>query len=244
MFKKLGSRQVLSHTVQEQIESAIQSRTLAPGDRLPTELELCSQFGVSRTVLREALRGLSAKGLVSIEKGRGMFIRELTASFVVDPMRLYLSLNFPSVGALEVVQARQVMEPAMAALAARNRTSEMVQELKENLEKMKQLTGNLAAFAETDGDFHVLLARATCNPILPLVIEPIRKLMPKISMALYEVVEEARDMAILYHTRLFEAIEAGKEESARRCMVEHLKAAEQHIRATLEHKQMSNFCLN
>jgi len=236
MFEKLGSRQILSHSIQEQIEQAIQDRQLAPGNRLPTELELCEKFGVSRTVMREALRGLSAKGLVSIEKGRGMFIKELTASFVVDPMRFYLSLNCPSVGALDVIQARQAMEPAIAAMAAVNRTSEMLHLLQENLQKMIQREGDFAGFAELDSDFHLLVAKASNNPIMPLVIEPIRKLMPQISLALYDVVKDAIAVAVDFHTRILGAIEAKKEESARQCMYDHLKKAEQHIRLTLEQK--------
>jgi GntR family transcriptional regulator, transcriptional repressor for pyruvate dehydrogenase complex len=236
VFEKLGSRRILSYSIQEQIEAAIQDRTLTAGDRLPTELELCEQFGVSRTVMREALRGLSAKGLLSIEKGRGMFIKELTASFVVDPMRFYLSINCPSVGALDVIQARQAMEPAIAAMAALHRTTDVLQLMHENLQIMIAKQGDPAGFAEIDSDFHLLVAKASNNPIMPLVIEPIRKLMPQISLALYNAVQDAMAVAVGFHTQILHAIEAKKEETARRGMSDHLKKAEQHIRLTLERK--------
>ncbi len=239
MFEKIGSRKVLSFSVQEQIEEAIRERKLVAGDRLPTELELGEQFGVSRTVMREALRGLQAKGFISIEKGRGMFIKELTSSFVVEPLHFYLSLNCPSVGALDVVHARQVMEPSIAAMAALHRTPEMLQLLNANIQEMIQIlrsNGQYGNFADTDSDFHLLIAKASKNPIMPLVIESIRKLMSQINLALYDVVKDAKEFAVDFHSKIFDAISARNESLARRIMYDHLKKAEQHIRQALEWK--------
>ena len=236
MFEKLGSRKLLSHTIEEQIERAIQDRKLAPGDRLPTELELCEEFGVSRTVMREALRGLSAKGLVSIEKGRGMFIKEVSASSVTNPMRLYLALNSQGVLALDVVHARQAIEPSIAAMAALNRTPEMLRDLGENLQKLIALERDFVGLAGLDSEFHLLVAKASNNPIMPLVIEPIHKLMPQIQMAVYDAVEGAKDAAVEYHTKILEAITVRDEEAARRWMYDHLKKAEFQLRQTLEPK--------
>lgn len=236
MFKKLVARQGLSHSIQEQIERAIQDRKLAPGDRLPTELELCETFGVSRTVMREALRGLSAKGLVSIEKGRGMFIKEVSASSVTDPMRLYLSLNSQSVLALDVIHARQAIEPSIAAMAALNRTDDQFQLLRENLQKLIALEGDFVGLAGLDSEFHLLIAKASNNPIMPLVIEPIHKLMPQIKLAVYDAIKGAKEAAVEYHTKIIDAIAAKDEEGARRAMYGHLKKAESQIRQTLQPK--------
>lgn len=237
MFEKIASRRVLSHTIQEQLEHAIQDRRLIPGDRLPTELELCEQFGVSRTVMREALRGLSAKGLVSIQKGRGMFIKEVSASSVTDPMRLYLALNSQTVLALDVVRARQAIEPSIAAMAAANRSPEMLERIGENLRTLIALEGDFAGLAALDSEFHLLIAKASDNPIMPLVIEPIHKLMPQIKLAVYDAVAGAKEAAVEYHTRILDAIAAKDEEGARRHMYDHLKKAEAQIRESLHSKQ-------
>ena len=76
IFNSVGNKELLSQKVAAEIENAIISKKIPPGDRLPSELELCSQFGVSRTAVREALRTLSAKGMISIEKGRGIFVKK------------------------------------------------------------------------------------------------------------------------------------------------------------------------
>lgn len=233
MFEKLGSRQLLSLTVQEQIEQAIKEGKLPTGDKLPTEMALCETFGVSRTVMREALRGLSAKGLISIEKGRGMFVKEISASSVTDPMHLYLTLNLKSDFALNVVHARQAIEPSIAAMAAVYRTEEELLLLQDNHRRLTEWKDDYHVLAELDGEFHLLIAKASDNPIMPLVIEPIHKLMPKIKLAIYGVVKDAHASAVEYHGKIVQAIAAQDEQAARHWMAEHLKHAEAHVRMSL-----------
>lgn len=233
VFTKVGSRKILSHSVQEQLENAILERRFVAGDRLPTELELCESFGVSRTVMREALRGLSTKGLISIEKGRGMFVREVSAASVTTPMSLYLTLKSENVLALDVVHARQAIEPSIAAMAAAHRTEEMVVRLRENLNQIIALEGDFSGLAALDSEFHLLVAQASCNPIVPLIVEPIHKLMPQIKLAVYDVVKDAKQSAVEYHAKIIEAIAAKDETGAGHWMYEHLKKAESQIRLTL-----------
>jgi GntR family transcriptional regulator, transcriptional repressor for pyruvate dehydrogenase complex len=230
MFEKLGSRQLLSLTVQEQIEQAIKEGKLPKGEKLPTEMELCGTFGVSRTVMREALRGLSAKGLISIEKGRGMFVKEISASSVTDPMHLYLTLNYKSDYAIDVVHARQAIEPPIAAMAAANRTEEELRLLRDNHQRLLDWKDDFLRLAMLDGEFHLLVSKASNNPIMPLVIEPIHKLMPKIKLAVYDVVKNAHKSAVEYHGHILDAIAEKDENAARHWMSEHLKEAEVHIR--------------
>ena len=77
VFSKIGTIQTLSQKIERRIEEAIQQRKLRPGDKLPSEKELCASFSVSRTALREALRRLSARGLIEIKKGSGMYVSEI-----------------------------------------------------------------------------------------------------------------------------------------------------------------------
>jgi GntR family transcriptional repressor for pyruvate dehydrogenase complex len=233
MFKKLVSRQLLSLTVQEQIEQVIKEGKLPAGGKLPTEMELCENFGVSRTVMREALRGLSAKGMISIEKGRGMFVKEISASSVTDPMHLYLTLNHKSDYGLDVVHARQAIEPSIAAMAAVHRTEEELRLLQDNHQRLIEWKEDYLLLAKLDSEFHLLIAKASDNPIMPLVIEPIHKLMPKIKLAIYGVVKDAHASAVDYHGKIVDAIAAQDEQAARHWMEEHLKNAEAHVRMSL-----------
>jgi GntR family transcriptional regulator, transcriptional repressor for pyruvate dehydrogenase complex len=111
--------------------------------------------------------------------------------------------------------------------------------LRENLQTMIQRKADFAGFAELDSDFHLLIAKASNNPIMPLVIEPIRKLMPQINLALYDFFDDATEIAVGFHMKIFQAIEAQEEDTARLFMHDHLKKAEQHIRLTLERKPHS-----
>ena len=234
MFKKLGTRQLLSLTVQEHIEQAIQEGKLPAGEKLPTEMDLCDNFGVSRTVMREALRGLSAKGLISIEKGRGMFVKEISASSVTDPMYMYLTVNHRSDFALDVIHARQAIEPSIAAMAAVHRTEAELRSLQDNHQRLIAWKDDFVLLANLDGQFHLLVAKASNNPIMPLVIEPIHKLMPRIKLAIYDVVKNAHESAVEYHGKILDAIAAQDEQAARHWMVEHLKQAEVHVRMSLD----------
>lgn len=238
MFAKLDSRQPLSKSVQEQIELAIIEGKLPPGEKLPTEMELCEKFGVSRTVMREALRGLSAKGLLSIEKGRGMFIKEMSASFVTDPLHLYLTLRHKSDYAIDVVHARQAIEPSIAAMAAVHRTEEELRLLRDNFQRLKNWKEDYVFLSLLDSEFHLLVAKASNNPIMPLVIEPIHKLMPKIKLAIYDVVKDAHASAVEYHGKIVDSIARQDEQAAHHWMSEHLKQAESHIRESLKPEEV------
>lgn len=233
MFKSVGKSQLLSHTVEENIEAAIRDGRLAIGDKLPSEMELCEQFGVSRTVMREALRMLSARRLVRIEKGRGIFVSAPTAASVSDPMALYLHMSGGADVALDVVHARQIIEPPIAAEAARRHTEEDAERIVANLEALKACERPFDKLSRLDMEFHVLIAEATQNPMLPLFIHPIQQLMPKIKTGVYHVVHDAHEAAVEWHTAIVEAVLARDAEGAQERMIQHLEVAEEHVRQML-----------
>ncbi len=213
MFRAVGNRSSLSATVESQIEEAIRARQLSPGEKLPSEMALCEQFGVSRTVVREALRTLSAKGYISITKGKGMFIKGFTGEAVTTPLHNYLKMHFERGYVLDIVHARQIIEPSMAALAATNHTD--------------------TDLARLDMTFHLNIARASQNGLMPLLIEPIHRLMPEIKSTVYATVTDAKESAVTWHEKIYVAIAAGKPESARKAMTEHLQIAERHAEQML-----------
>jgi GntR family transcriptional repressor for pyruvate dehydrogenase complex len=233
LFKSVGKSQLLSHSVEEEIESVIRSGRLAVGEKLPSEMELCQQFGVSRTVMREALRMLTARRLVRIEKGRGIFVNAPSAASVSDPMALYLHMNAGPDHALDMVFARQLIEPPIAAEAARRHTAEDAERIVANLEALEAIEHPYQTLSRLDMEFHVLVAEATQNAVLPLFIHPIQQMMPKIKVGVYGVVEDAHAAAVEWHTAIVEAILARDAEGAHAAMTQHLQVAEDHIRQML-----------
>src|SRR5262245_46615986 len=99
-----------------QVKQLIAEGRLKTGDRLPPERELAEKFVVSRTSVREALRALESLGLIEIRPGEGTFVRQVSVDALVGPLALMLPSQREAIG--ELFEARRVLEPAIAALAA------------------------------------------------------------------------------------------------------------------------------
>jgi GntR family transcriptional regulator, transcriptional repressor for pyruvate dehydrogenase complex len=232
-----ADRLLLSKSVEQALAQAISQRRFVTGEKLPTELELCKQFGVSRTVIREAVTSLQAKGLIAVRKGKGIFVKELTGASVADPLHFYLQMNFARSAVLDLVRARRMIEPEIAALAAVNRTPEDLARLKEDLARLGECADDHSALARFDTQFHVDIARATGNPLLPVLMEPIHRMMPEVKSSVYAAIADAKQSARTLHQRIFRAIVAGKPEAARQEMVRHLQTAERHCESMLRTRE-------
>jgi GntR family transcriptional repressor for pyruvate dehydrogenase complex len=218
--------------VEEKIEEAILAKKLSPGSKLPSEQELCNQFGVSRTAVREALRTLSGRGLVTSVKGTGVFVNNPSADTVTNPMHMYLHLRYEKTHVLDVIHARQMIEPPIAAAAALNHTEEDAVKLKRDLDDLINCSDEQTELSHLDMMFHLDIARASENPIVPLIIDPIHRLMPKIKSDVYGAVKDAKASAVEWHTKILNAILQRDPRAAREAMEQHLRIAEEHIRTT------------
>ncbi len=228
-FASVGRPQLLSHSVVEAIENSIREKKLMPGMRLSSELDLCSQFGVSRTVLREALRMLSGRGLIRIEKGRGIFVSELSAETVSTPLEMYLQQHGGDLKFIDIIKARQLIEPPIAAEAALHYTPDDAKQLQEDFDAMQAWTGRNEGLANLDLAFHQHIAIASGNSIMPLLIAPIHALMPQIKSSVHKAVEDAKSSAIEWHGRILESILMRDAEAARTNMEHHLRESENHL---------------
>ena len=95
-FKQLNQKQKLSNEVVKQVEDSIRNKVLIPTQKLPAENELCNIFGVSRTVIREALHMLDTKGLVSVKRGKKTVVNEYREALKLNPIQFFFSLTFIS----------------------------------------------------------------------------------------------------------------------------------------------------
>lgn len=204
------------------------------GNKLPSELELCVQFGVSRTALREALRMLSARGLITIVKGKGIFVKGFSADSVTDPLHHYLQFQSERSYVLDVIHARQLIEPPIAASAALHHTEEDIGRLEKDILELKKCTGDLSSLASLDMSFHLNIAKASQNPLMPLILDPINRLMPNIKQSVYATVADAKESAIIWHQKIFDEILRRDADAARKAMVQHLQIAEEHAEKMLE----------
>ncbi len=237
MFKAIERRVPLCKIVTQQIEESIMSKQYLPGAKLPTETELSKQFGVSRTAIREALQTLSARNLITVTKGKGIFVNEMKPSSITEPLNKYLVQKLDRNYMFDLLHSRQIIEPALAEAAALKRTQEDIDILVEDLEILSDFEGDFKSLAKFDMHFHLDIARASKNNFLPLILEPVlMNMMPEVKSFIYETVADARDDAYANHKEILEAIIAGDSGKAKNAMMQHLKIAETNLEKMLEVK--------
>ena len=196
---------------------------LAPGDRLPTEPELSTRYGVSRSTVREALRVLSSQNLVETTRGvsGGSFVVHPRAEHVRDYLEVALGLlavgDEVSVEAL--LEVRDLLEVPAAGLAAQRATPEQLAELRATL--LDPASTESAAMHECNHRFHALLVAAAGNPLLEVVAQPVyRTLVTRFARGEAELPfwEEVVDD----HRLILAAVEAGESDRAQELARAHL----------------------
>jgi len=230
-FSVLRTKPTLAEEIENQIERLIISKEVKPGDKLPSEKELCVKLGVSRTSLREALQMLKSRGLIKVKKGSGIFINDYNSDIAVDSLSLFFELNFSREYMMHVIHARQALEPQIAKIAAQRRTDEQLAAMHEIIDKLKECSSDdYFAQGDLDRKFHLKIAEASQNPVFPLIMDPIFRQMPKARSIVYEKVGAARSSAIEYHMEIYQAIKDQNSEQACLLMMKHLELAELHSR--------------
>ena len=205
VLKKIKQNIPLSQKVEEQLKEAILQNIYSPGERLPSELELVEIFGVSRTAIREALRMLAGQGFVKIHGRNGVFVSQLEYHDFVNPFGLLLKRKFGESSHLYLKQIRRMIEPEMARLAALKRTDEDVTKLEKYLAEMKKRKSDPQSMINYDIEFHKQLAKASGNPILPIMMEPIFRLLPEFISENFKL-SHAPDISIKQHEEILTGI--------------------------------------
>ncbi|MGE0808139.1 MAG: FadR/GntR family transcriptional regulator [Burkholderiaceae bacterium] len=221
----------LTERVTELLLSGITGGQYALGDVLPPEQSIAEQIGVSRTVLREAVARLKAEGYVTSKQGRGLIVTANRRSAV-------LKMHAAEVGdvdeVLAIVELRQGLEVAAAALAAQRRTEDDLVTMKAAVDRMGAAikSGNVAAGVQADLDFHRAIAVATRNDHYVRLFGFIAELYKKnLSMSREESKRAGRAAyAQAEHERLYAAIEQGDVEQARECAATHVANTAKRLR--------------
>jgi GntR family transcriptional repressor for pyruvate dehydrogenase complex len=215
IFSKIGTTQTLSQKIERRIEEAIIQHKLIPGNKLPSEKDLCASFAVSRTALREALRRLNARGLIEIKKGSGMYVSEICIEDAIKPLNLYYDLKFDSNLIAQMIEMRLLFEPQIARLAARNRTEEDLLILQQNLIDLTECNpDNTQLEADIINRFHTNITKATGNPMIVVSMEPIFSLLPRMRNFLYANVDGEKEYTLDSQRKIFEAIKKKTDKEA------------------------------
>jgi DNA-binding FadR family transcriptional regulator len=209
----------LSYRVAEELGRAIVGGDFVPDDALPTEAELCQKFGVSRTAVREAVKMLSAKGLISSKPRRG--IRVMPAEdwnlFDFDLLKWSLEGRPSREILIEFFQLRLAVEPEAAVLAARYASPEDKGRISAALERMRETNEFSESGITADLDFHVSLLYATKNRFYIRLRDFIRTAL-NVAIQFTTPASKSYDDVVAAHEKVLRAIEAGDVERARMSM--------------------------
>jgi GntR family transcriptional repressor for pyruvate dehydrogenase complex len=218
LFEQVAREPRLSDKVAEMMLETILSKRLNVGDRLPSERELGEQFGVSRTVVREAVRELVAKGVIAVRSGSGLRVAAVNASAVSESMSLFLrggALDFE-----KVHEVRTLLEVHIAGLAAERAHPEDVAALRVVHERMQAESGDVETAALDDLEFHRVIARATHNELYLVLLDSIGGSQIDIRRA--NLGSGSAPATLEQHSQVLDRIAAHDPEGAREAMTAHL----------------------
>lgn len=227
-------RTSLSDAVTDRVISQIREGRYRAGDRLPTERELAEQLGVGRTSVREGLRFLEKLGILEIRQGTGIVVRSLSLGEVFEhllPVQTIIEL--PDRDVRNIMHVRRVLEAESAHLAAQHATEQQLERLGELLDGMSASLERPRDYLEMDLEFHVLVARATTNPVLAQLVNLIRDIYTRY----FEIVLEDPGMnttSLAFHRQLYAALRERDADAARQHMLTHLHQAERDVLALLD----------
>jgi len=211
----------------DEITRLVTEGVLKPGDRLPSESELAESFGVGRSSLREAMQALQLLGVVEVVQGRGTFLRETHV--------LPLALNWARLASSDLIsqimEARQIVEVAIAQLAALRATAEDVAAMRSAIEQAARADGNPELSRRAGVDFHLALAKATQNEVLSLMYRTVWSLYVETTRRTQATLESIED-SLEGHRRLLESVERRDPELASRLMAEHIEKGRRSLAHT------------
>jgi GntR family transcriptional repressor for pyruvate dehydrogenase complex len=229
LFRSLEREALLSDRVADQIQELIGSRKLMPGEKLPPERELSELFGVSRTVVREAVKMLATKGLLEVRRGSGVVVTPVSPEIVSESIALFLNLDYDGLEYHHLAEVRQMVEIEIAGLAAQRATAEDFERMARQIKRMEELREEIALhdefreqFARADVEFHLALAAATKNPLLPVLFSPLVELLVNQRVQAIDR-PGAMEQGMLYHQDILDAVEQGDVVGAKEAMREHLE---------------------
>ena len=229
----------LHAAVARELMARVMGGQYKPGDLLPVEPKLVTEFGVSRTVIREAVRSLNDKGIISVRQGSGMRVEPPDQWSYLDPVVLFELVKAGRSPTLfdELLEGRRVLEVQLAGLAARKRTAEEARGLADLLERMREHVSDPdpAEYNNLDLAFHELIAHAAKNRLLFEAMRPIAE-TTRVGRFYTVSVRGGLERSLLGHAELLGAIEAQDELGAQQAMLRHVQQFEADIRETLRRR--------
>lgn len=210
----------LTGEVADRLIELIIENDLHPGDRLPNEFALAEQLGVGRSTIREAVRRLVSRNILEVRQGAGTFVSD-KYGVPEDPLGLTFMGNDPKL-ARDLQDIRMMLEPEICAALAQRITKKQLEQLKKLNDECTRLIESGQDYSEADARFHRYLAECSGNQVL-------RNLIPIITSSVLVVIvatgDENRQLTVMEHQRIVDAIFRRDAVGARNCMLAHLNTS-------------------
>lgn len=223
LFGRVEREPRLSDKVAEMMRETIIGRQLAPGTPLPSERELGEQFGVSRTVIREAVRALAAKGIVEVRTGSGLRVASVDETTALESLTWYIRGG--QIEYAYVHEVRSAIEVEMAGLAAERRTDDQLRALQAAHKRFQAVLDDVEEATLADVEFHGLIAKATQNELFSALLGSIGEALIHIRRETLAVGSGKKTVAA--HAKILAAIKLGNAVAARDAMREHLSTVKE-----------------
>jgi len=222
--------------IADQIRKELSARRLRAGDRLPPERVLAEQFGVSRNTLREALRSLENAGLLRLQKGAtgGAFVRESTGDAIITGLRDMFHLG--AIQPEHLTEARVLIESIAVRVACERASTEDIEALNANIAAAENAARAKIDFFDQAAihlEFHRIIARATKNPVMMIVMEALIDVMQHFIRA---IGPKRNPWVVPSRRRFMKHFEAGETEQAVAEMEQHLERLNRYYLALLKEK--------
>ena len=222
-FESLANGRRLSDRVADRLLEHILEADLQPGDKLPTESELGRQFEVSRTVVREAVRSLAARGIVDVRPGAGISVARVGPATASESLRLVVrgstDLTYD-----RVHEVRRTLEVELARLAAQRATAADIAELQRIHDAQIASAADIPRAARLDVRFHRTIATMTRNELFVIMLDSLSDVMLQVRLQAMPLPGDL-ERGFLEHQGIVDAIAAGDAVAARREMARHLESA-------------------
>jgi GntR family transcriptional repressor for pyruvate dehydrogenase complex len=220
-FRFVGQRENLVDRVVRTIESKILDGRLPQGTRIPCESELTRDLGVSRPVVREAVRILVGRGLLETRQGVGTKVRAVTHAEVLKPLTLFLRTCGQEVNVAHLHAVRLILEVEAAAMAAEEATDADIARLAQIYCEMESAAGDPQQFIHTDFEFHRCVGESTHNALMVVLLDSVQRLTSEVR-AVVNWQLGSFEHTLTDHRRILEGIKSRDQDAARLATHDHL----------------------
>jgi DNA-binding FadR family transcriptional regulator len=224
MLNKL-SRETLAEQAARNLIAFIEEQDLKPGKLLPPETKLAADLGVSRPIIREALKSLEGKGIIEVRNGKGAMVKPLDS----QPLQLFFqrAMQIEHEAIIDLMELRKGIEVQSATLAAERHTPEELGRLAEIVAGMRRNLHNPDAHVELDHAFHQQIATMTHNTMIHYLVGAVRSAITEVlqERMLRQLTDEQLERVQVGHEAILSSLVQGDAAAAERAMSTHFDDA-------------------